>query len=545
MRAILGHAIEEISGTYEDQSSPGRTLCTLLAVHRSMYTLVDLPEEILYLIVTKCICEIPGEYSQSFTGIYNDNLKVLNRLCRVSRRLCRVSTGLLYHTFVKPENLHSTRRRWYGIGQISDNIVLRRFVRTLIQRPELRKHVKRLVLLRWKDHHTRHHQVSSRLSAQDEREYKQVLSQALEQYHLKDGVDRAWKNALLADQWTPPTLDAAQPRRYPNYCEDAEVALLLLLVPSVDTLEIDLPGKASIEPLLDIRAYPYEPFFRFTLRSILAGDLGPAHFSNLRRFNSLRRMYYQQQVIELPTLSEILSIPSLQSFTGFLTATEVDGGNRPFRPTAKSKIHTLRLDAEHVPIDVLEGLLNSVLRLRSFSITYTHENIADLVFGMGDWSAVRRALSAHSSSLKELKLDIESPPPDKTHGASSWPLLIDTLLSFERLTKLEIHQSAFLNLATDGSRSRRPLAEVLPRSLTELTISCFDQGLLPQLDAFVAMIPTTYPALQKLEVKLGDFCHFDQNRAIPPHNLLRSAEGHLDRVVANLDKIGVEYVERA
>ncbi|GAB7340847.1 hypothetical protein MBLNU457_7208t1 [Dothideomycetes sp. NU457] len=509
--------------------------------------LTDLPEELLHLIITQCICEVPEDYAASFAGLYNDNLKILNRLCLTSRRLESTARGLLYHTFVKPENLHSTRRRWYGIGQISDNVVLRRFLRTLIQRPDLRKHVKRLVLLRWKDHLTRHHQVSSRLSAQDERDFKQILSQALEQYHLKDGVDRAWKNALLADHWTPPTLDGAQSKRYPNYCEDAEVALLLLLVPNIDTLEIDIPGKASIEPSSDIRAYPYEPFFRFTLRSILAGDLGPTHFSNLRRFHSLRRMYYQQQVIELPTLSEILSIPSLQTFTGFLTATEVDGGSRPFWPAAQSTIHTLKLDAEHVPIDVLEGLLNGIAQLKSFSITYTHENIVDLVFGMDDWSAVRRALSAHSSSLEELKLDIETPPPEKTRGASSWPLLIDTLLSFERLQKVEIHQSAFLNLdlATNGSRSRRPLAEVLPPSIQELTVLCFDSGLFSQLDAFVAMIPTAYPVLQKLEVKLGDFCHFDQNRAYPPHNLVRSAEGHLDRVIAKLDKIGVEFVERA
>jgi len=507
--------------------------------------LIDLPEELLHLIFLQCICPIPDEYTASFAGIYNDNLKILNRLCHVSKGFYTTARGLLYHTFVKPENLHSTRRRWYGIGQISDNIVLRRFLRTLIEKPELRQHVKRLVLLRWKDHWSIHHRVTSRLSAHDEREYKEILRQALGQYHLKDGVDRVWKNALLADQWTPPTLDVTQSRIHPNYCEDAEVALLLLLLPKIDTLEVDIPGKASTEAFSDKSAYPYEPFFRFTLRSIIAGDLGPTHFSNLRRFHSLRRMYYQQQVIELLTLSEILSIPSLQTLTGFLTATEVDGGTRPFQPAAKSTIHTLRLDAEHVPIDALDDLLNGIARLRFFSITYTHENIADLVFGMDNWSAVRRALSSHSSSLEELKLDIESPPPEKSRGAWSWPLLIDTLSSFNQLTKIELHQSALLNLSTDGSRSRRPLAEVLPRSVQELHILCFDEGLLPQMDGFVASIPTAYPVLQKVEVKLGDFCHFDQNRAYPPHNLVRSAEGHLDRVVANLEKIGIEFVERA
>jgi len=507
--------------------------------------LLDLPEELLHCIFTHCICAIPAEYTASFAGIYHDNLKILSRLCHVSKRFDATARGLLYHTFIKPENLHSTNRRWYGIGQIKDNVVLRRFLRTIVQKPELRQHTKRLVLLRWKDHWTRHHQVSSLLSGHDEQQYKQVVQQALDRYSLPGGIDAIWKNAILADEWTPPTLDGVQSVRHPNYCEDAEIALLLLLLPRIETLEVDIPGKASIESWFDKSAYPYEPFFRFALRSIIAGDLGPSHFTNLRRFHSLRRMYYQQQVIELPTLSEILSILSLQTLTGFLTATEVDSGTRPFSAVSKSSIQTVRIDAEHVPIDVLEDLLNNIARLRSFSISYTHENIADLVYGMDDWSAVSNALLCQSSSLEELRLDIESPPPEKSKDPWTWPRLIDSLSSFDRLTKLEIHQSAFLNVATDGSRIRRPLAEVLPQSSQELKILCFDQGLLPQMDALIATLPEAYPVLRKIEVQLGDFCRFDQNRGYPAHNLVRSAEEHQDRMVANLEKLGIEFIEWA
>jgi len=65
------------------------------------------------------------------------------------------------------------------------------------------------------------------------------------------------------------------------------------------------------------------------------------------------------------------------------------------------------------------------------------------------------------------------------------------------------------------------------------------------MEAFVACLPDSFPVLRRVEVQLGDFSGFDQERANPPPDLVRSAERQLERVYAGFERVGVKFVEMA
>ena len=220
--------------------------------------LTDLPEELLLLVIDLCIVPLPDAEAADFTSVYKQRLKLLTSLCLVCKQLDAVARPLLYHTFDKPETPRFIYRRWYGSNRITDNVVLRRFLRTILHRSDLARYVKRLILRRWLNHCVRHHcDFSSTLSLQDERQYKQILTEATDRHHLP-GVHEAWRRALLDDYWRPPTVQgAAEQPRYPNYVEDAEIALLILLTPRLQSLAMEAPSRPKFDDTqFDQSVYP-------------------------------------------------------------------------------------------------------------------------------------------------------------------------------------------------------------------------------------------------------------------------------------------------
>jgi len=267
-------------------------------------------------------------------------------------------------------------------------------------------------------------------------------------------------------------------------------------------------------------------------------------YDHMRSFQGLREAELIYYGLDGEILSQVLAFPRLQSLTGYIN---IEDGALSI--PARCSMRSMLLETVSFPEATLRALIPSCPELQSFGVTLKW---LDLVSHHGSgmqWDDVVSTLDSHVDLLTHLKLDIETPPEDagpmEPIGHWSWPMSISTLRSFTRLSHLEIHQSAFLNLTEDGNPLREPLADVLPPSLQVLRILCFDGGLLPQLDALIVTLPHSYPLLSRVEVKLGDFCQYDVTRSYPPHNLVRSAEEHLDRVYNDFRRLGIEFIETA
>lgn len=498
----------------------------------------------------------------------DEGTRALAGLCRTSRRLDVAARPLLYRTFIKPPNIV------YNYSAVQDNETLRLFLRALLLNPKLTEYVQELFIFDWPGHLTLINRVDWTLSTEARQELKRLFREVMERLPIGFyGYRQAFELALLANEmFHKGSPDCEKVVTSINYNEDAEVALLLLLCPRLTRLAMAVEKSAHqyfplgffIEGEAPVMC-PNASFVQLVMRSI--SDLieyPMGHLDHLTHFTFIapdKSFQFNRSSPLHPTrVHELLTLPRLLTLEigpYDLRSASIPSA-MPEEDLAPSKLNSsnitaLTLGCVSLPRQDLMQLLSLCKSLTSLSLTFTTRFGSRQIDGYCEsWSEVVDCFRhGHADSLVELKLGMVSRP---TRYAVAWEdgtedhrrlSPIRTLSDCQSLRALEIDQSAFLKLHYDGPPTRRPIAEVLPSQLQTLKITCFDSGLFPQMDAFLAGLPASHPELKKVEVKLGDFCGHDRDRAYPPHNLVRSAEEHLDRIHMEFRRRGIEFIETA
>lgn len=170
-------------------------------------------------------------------------LRALARVCRTCKKLRDLAEPVLYHNYSKPAitnvqvthldlddgDDHADPERAGSVNNIQPNLSLRRFIRTLIERPDLAAHVECISLRQWETIDTL---AFSGLKtcprpAEEARVYYMTVSRLL--------------SCSMSQSWVTAWLYALS-----ESIEDAEIAFLLALTPNVEQLELDVPVFAGL-----------------------------------------------------------------------------------------------------------------------------------------------------------------------------------------------------------------------------------------------------------------------------------------------------------
>ena len=261
----------------------------------------NLPEELTLLILGCLVQWQSSELGIGPLSLDKSGLKALASICRSCKHLERLATPLLYRQYDKVGSPTSDNSRSVsddGASQIEKknvvkpNVSLLRFLRTLVERPDLAYHVKHISLARWDtiDSLSSSGSKAEPCSAEEARRYYVAIS-----HILLGTVSQDWVTTWL-------------------YClseglEDAEVALLVALCPNVEILELETPTCEGNGPKL---------FLRWVMQSALRSRLHTLSFDSMHTFACLKRLRLFNQTVQddagfaiLRTLPECLMVPKL------------------------------------------------------------------------------------------------------------------------------------------------------------------------------------------------------------------------------------------
>lgn len=449
--------------------------------------LAELPVELLIQILGHLAVDRVDD-----TDLNNDtsksvqwqNIRTLARVCRTCKQLHALATPLLYRTFLKP----STIPLWddpEDPEQEHDHLLpqLRRFLRTLIERPDLRPHVKslhiggfRTTLVRPEAHRNHPCPISSKM--------RQKYYLTAKAYFL-GARDLDWLNDLDG-------------RTHCGYVsEDAEIALLLCLATKVSELSLQflfpyMPGEGHLggNPCFALAFLKTAAPSLATLRTLKLDSLG------------------LDPLEDAPSLLEIFGIPGLVSFKA--EAQLAYWGD--FKSSVA--VHTLRhLDLRDCDISpsAIHRLLMSCTRLEA--LTFERQETGDLnghteANPPVTWRSIIEALSGCAKYLRVLKVDLDRLPGHG--GASSNSDMSSMLQHFTALETLSINEIGLFEirmdehvdpLTRDGMELYHELLGRLPPHLESFTIESATDLTLKCLGSAVGSIHETRPSVRQITVR--------------------------------------------
>ncbi|KAF1350871.1 hypothetical protein BDV97DRAFT_350573 [Delphinella strobiligena] len=457
-----------------------------------------LPDELLLQIFSRLATweSSPFEDFGLYEKIDEEGLKTLAILCQSSKRFRYIAEPILYGAFVKPENLLKRKKPNTLFQPVIHEpcCILRKYLRTLIERPDLANQVKWVQLQAWESTETlkgedmwpqeaSHEATPLPPSAQMAHSFYEAASKL-----LPEGASRTeWLIALCRGD------------------EDAEVALLLALLPNVERLQVILP-----------KVFAPDEYHFFFFHRILQQAISRQEPSNMHTFSRLKRLEARcyslgDSDIGLPIypFSTFFHLPQLEIFKGFHVAVEGDPNDwgEWSCPPGHSRVRSLQLKDSLMSSVSIATLVASCSSLQSLEVFFSTEETA-LEFR---WPELGEALKRHQSSLESISIDIFSDsnlllPP----GEHAEPLL-PSLKNFNTLRHLEIQQSGLTGARypdredeSQGSHNKAfNFVDILPSSLESLAILNATPIIDLPLEALSRNL-SHFPNLRKIRVASSD-----------------------------------------
>lgn len=416
----------------------------------------------------------------------------LTSLCKACRRFKFLAEPILYSVWVKPEN-RCKRKEPNTLFQPSIHepcLTLRKYLRTLIERPDLASHVKVLQIQAWETEET----LKGEWSEEGESYEATTLPPSAPMAHsfyetasqlLPDGpARREWLIALCRGD------------------EDAEVALLLALLGNLQALQIVLPNVSGSDE------YHFFFFHRVVREALNSSKISKMHsFPHLKSLD-VRSYSLEDSDIGLPIypFSDFFKIAELKAFNGHHMVADGDPnewGEWTCDP-GLSAVRHLRLKDIYMSSEAIATLIISCSKLESLEVYFNTTPNDSLPF---EWAEIYEALQRHKSTLKTISIDIYA----DAIMVDSYDEPISSLGGFFKdfisLRHLEIQQSALTgaNLPDDDDEDNLGynLLNVLPPSLESFGILNSDVMMESHLERLARDL-SYFPHLRKVRVGSSD-----------------------------------------
>lgn len=501
--------------------------------------LTDLPREIFDIIVFR---DLEAEVAELYTRdpvnkrtseSYASSQRSLAALCRTCRQLRDMTEPVLYSVFIKePSYTAITASIPDAQAKAVPNLRLRSFLRTIMERPALAIHVKGLALHNWQTG-SHLHKIRASSFPYDAPPQRSETSHAARTQILDRSSQRIAENLLVKkvrgllgrekstpiDTLIPPTTRLQELygatlvrhqfgpiREHLRFdllrgLEDAEVALLLFLLPRLRHLSLELPNFQSRD------GYVCSISHYFHYHRILEYQVNKC-MNPLAYLESLH-----VTCTESPTRSagyllwpvaEFLRLPCLRKFA----ATMSTEGFGPIkidhdRRSGICQIEDLELVHSRLNLDAFTQLVflpNNLRRLELHQDYHYH------------YIAFDQALQALWSQRHCLQYFHWSYTRRQVYGRAhfvlarqeSWRRSYAFLPRFENLKTLKLHCDALWDEEAEYSipecQDHDLLHRVLPESIEHVTFWAMDDQHTHQLQYLVENAPSRFRDLRRLEV---------------------------------------------
>ncbi|KAI5239828.1 hypothetical protein E4T43_06521 [Aureobasidium subglaciale] len=460
--------------------------------------LEGLPVEVIQLVF-KQLATTPEliHYDNVEQNTYHRNSwKALAQLCKVSRQIKSIAEPLLYQNYAKPDSSSNP------VAHYS----FRKFLATVLRRPELLKHVCSLYIGAWRHYPERELQraAKSKLTACTARVCDTHFSAGLHSLYNK------YANvSVLGNEWKE-ALDAGE--------EVAEIALLMSLTPNLERIEFSMPH-------LSLNLTHASP--RYFWPRLLAASAGWNPSTHFHRLDCV--MVHKRNLI--PTLPEsaeygfeidpFLPFIGLPKLKVFWVESDNYGSYRKLSeeyPLNEEESHLtdLTLGLSYIHPMKLVQILKRCTKLEAFVCDFQPE----LIYIPGfSWITIGEALEGSRQTLEELTLGADMSSQLATEeftGSEGTCVSIGSLKKFTSLRKLDVLQTTLLgfenmidemNLVVPAS----PFRDMLPSSLESLTIDICTLTIVPYLESMLATLRQNFPYLQEMRLSDIDLMEFDTN----------------------------------
>lgn len=452
-----------------------------------------LPDELLLQIFTHLL-SWEDAHRLDFEKVDEDGLKTLANLCISSKRLRFIAEPILYSIYVKPIHLCDREDHSPSLCPIVHipNVSLRHFIRTLIERPDLAALVKFVQLRAWETERTLGEELWS---------FEQARFDVTSIPPSTELAQKFWDAAseLAPAEKPPKDLLIALCRGD----EDAEIALLLSLLPNVEKLQITFPN---------VPMDGYEFFFLhdITQKSSLRPDIkqGP-RLRTLQKLKQLevRSFWTDDGDLGLPIypFSAFFCLPELEVFKGrnMLVESDPEEWGEWSCPQGHSSIRDLHLEDSLISSAAIATLVASCKDLRSLNVSFSRDSNDALEF---QYFELSEALKRHQHSLSSLSIDIHDDSNLLVEPQENMAMPFGSLKEYTMLRKLKVNEFALVGLPPPGQEDefmqKCDLANVLPASLESLTILDPIKRAGSPLVALSRSL-SFFPVLRKLRIEIG------------------------------------------
>lgn len=472
----------------------------LLGTTSTTTVMSSLPNEILLLIVRNFT--LPETINREDVIEISNIQRTLWSLCLTSRQLYTLAQPLLYRTFVKqagpPSPDHPESHIQCEVedhdGEIQKHTSLENFIRTLIDRPDLAVEVRRLRIENFttsEDDNSESESNNGQSGSGVKRSFDPALASlfcgALAQLPDprpdKVGLNEMspWSDlhAYLADGF-----------------ESAEVALLLTLVPNVQSLYMEPDGDdfGLLQDVCDELLGPCsfkdpgtDGWSSFNPATFLSqtGDSRP--ILNHLKYLEVRSAPSSAHKARFDKCVSLLALPTLESFIGQSLVDEeniYDYGEFYHLPLAH--IRRLRLESCLMTADSIRALVSSCSALQSLEVLFANSNMLLYEIDVGD--EIVDPLNELRDSLERLVLTI---PQGFSSMTTATPFDVSPL---RKLRSLEVD----MMILPFGDEPSECSIDHFPRSLTSLTIHNSDGRALP----FLSQLITASEGLKTIKVSM-------------------------------------------
>ncbi|KAI4762556.1 hypothetical protein E4T52_03981 [Aureobasidium sp. EXF-3400] len=435
---------------------------------------------------------------------HRDNWATLAQLCKVSRQLRRLAEPFLYRNYAKPDSSLDPNKHF----------VFRKFLITVLERPELLQHVRSLYIGAWRYSPGSYRQYNADNAPRQDGHFPDELHDIYSKYVESSALSAGWRESLKAGE------------------EVAEIALLMSLTANLEHIEFCMPDLHSRDL--------YAPQYFWPSLLVASGEWDPArHFQRLgsvmvhRRnlklgYRAARRHYG----FEIDAFLPFIGLPNLKVFRVENDTVGVHQKRPEDYPlnVEESHLTDLTLGISYIDPMKMIQILERCTKLEVFHCELQRPSpVPSPTFS---WDIFREALDSSRGTLKELTLDADelSERPN-TDGTS---VSIGPLTDFTSLRKLVIPQSALLGSESIEDYSTLgpspPLEEILPSSLESLTIERCSFNIVPYLEDISSKLEDKFPHLREIRLIAMDMKVWQINDG-PDGEFQTVVKGREDRVV--------------
>lgn len=484
-----------------------------------------LPSEVLHLVLEH-FATTPDfvHYDDDGQNEYHrSNWKTLARLCKVSRQMKSVAEPLLYRHYAKPDSTSDP----------NGHHLLRRFLTTVLSRPELLQYIRALYIGAWQYKSARYAQYAALTPAHRYTTLPDKLHSLYNKHAKTPVLGGAWKEALDAGE------------------EVAEIALLMSLAPNLEHIEFCMPDLNLQEK--------HAPQYFWPELLVASPGWDPArHFHRLdsvmihKRDLQADAAAFDNYGFEIDPFLPFIGLPRLKVFWA-----ENDNSGA-YKMVSEhyllndevSNLTDLTLGLSYIHPMKLIQILKRCTKLEAFDCDFQPE----LMFIPGfSWNTIKEALSNSRHTLEELTLSAQLHSQlvsEEYDGSEGTCVSIGSLQDFTSLRKLDVLQTTLLgfeNLIDELTLAvpAPPFAEMLPSSLESLTIDLCTLTIVPYLEDMSSKLEDRFPNLQEIRLSSIDLKEWEM--AYYPESehetLMQSRKDRVERLKEVFVKANVQWLQ--